>query len=184
MKVFIKIIISNIKKYYKYILICLVILLLIVLGVVINKRQLKNDFNIQKINNYYSNTITVNITGEILYPGVYQLKQNSNINDLIVEAKGLTENGEIAYINVNKVLEDGESIYIPKKDSINNNRININIASIDELINLKGIGVEKASSIILYRTTYGPFNYLEDLLNVPGITNNILLNIKNEIKLS
>ena len=49
---------------------------------------------------------------------------------------------------------------------------------------LPGIGTEKASSIILYRTTYGSFNKIEDLLEVPGITSSILLNIKDEIKLS
>lgn len=183
MKKYINIILSYIKKYYKVILIGLVVITLIITGLILNNNKSINSRN-ERIENY-KNTITVYISGEIVYPGIYELNSYSNIKDLINEAKGLTPNSEVSYINLNKILEDGESIYIPKKDTlVNKTRININIASIDELTKLQGIGVEKASSIILYRTTYGPFNYIEDLLKVPGITNNILLNIKNEIKLS
>lgn len=35
--------------------------------------------------------------------------------------------------------------------------------------NLKGVGLKKATAIIAYRKTYGPFQKLEDLANVKGI---------------
>lgn len=48
-------------------------------------------------------------------------------------------------------------------------KININTASADELMQLIGIGEKKAASIIEFREKKGPFKLPEDLLKVPGI---------------
>ena len=48
-------------------------------------------------------------------------------------------------------------------------KININIASADELVLLKGVGEKKAALIIEFRETNGPFKTPEDFLKVPGI---------------
>lgn len=48
-------------------------------------------------------------------------------------------------------------------------KININTASAEELLQLKGIGEKKAASIIEFREKQGPFETPEDLLKVPGI---------------
>jgi competence protein ComEA len=49
------------------------------------------------------------------------------------------------------------------------NKININTASADELIQLEGIGIVKSGNIIEYRERQGPFRSIEDLKKVPGI---------------
>ena len=48
-------------------------------------------------------------------------------------------------------------------------KININTASADELMDLKGIGEKKAKGIIEFRKTNGIFKQPEDLMKVPGI---------------
>ena len=48
-------------------------------------------------------------------------------------------------------------------------KININTAPADELVNLKGIGVKKAKAIIEFRENNGPFKRPEDFIKVPGI---------------
>ena len=48
-------------------------------------------------------------------------------------------------------------------------KININTASADELVQMKGIGQKKAENIIAFRETNGPFLLPEDLVKVPGI---------------
>jgi len=48
-------------------------------------------------------------------------------------------------------------------------KININTASADELVLLKGVGEKKAALIIEFREANGPFKIPEDFLKVPGI---------------
>ena len=48
-------------------------------------------------------------------------------------------------------------------------KININTASAEELLQLKGIGEKKAALIIEFREKQGPFELPEDLMKVPGI---------------
>ncbi|MGD9050861.1 MAG: ComEA family DNA-binding protein [Desulfobacterales bacterium] len=50
-----------------------------------------------------------------------------------------------------------------------NIKININTASAEELIQLKGIGPKKAAAVVNFRETNGPFRMPEDLTKVPGI---------------
>ena len=48
-------------------------------------------------------------------------------------------------------------------------KININTASADGLVQLKGVGEKKAALIIEFREANGPFKLPEDFLKVPGI---------------
>lgn len=48
-------------------------------------------------------------------------------------------------------------------------KININTASADELMDLKGIGEKKAAAIIEFREANGNFKQPEDLMKVSGI---------------
>jgi competence protein ComEA len=50
-----------------------------------------------------------------------------------------------------------------------NRKININVASVEELVQLKGIGPKKAAMIIDFRETNGPFRLPEEIMKVPGI---------------
>lgn len=47
--------------------------------------------------------------------------------------------------------------------------ININTATIGELIQIKGIGPKTAERIVEYRDVNGPFFYIEDIQKVKGI---------------
>lgn len=48
--------------------------------------------------------------------------------------------------------------------------ININTATANELIELKGIGKSKAAAIITYRDAHGPFTSIEQLAEVKGVS--------------
>ena len=69
------------------------------------------------------------------------------------------------------------------KTTTNNSKVSINTASKEELMTLSGIGEKKAIDIISYREQNGPFNSVEDLLNIPGIGENLLATIKEDITL-
>jgi competence protein ComEA len=62
-----------------------------------------------------------------------------------------------------------------------NELVNINTASLEELDNLPGIGPTIAQRIVDYRTENGPFSAIEDILNVSGIGPSTFDNIKDLI---
>ena len=53
-------------------------------------------------------------------------------------------------------------------------KISINEANKKQLISLKGIGVKKAQAIISYREENGVFSSLDELINVKGVGSKIL----------
>lgn len=53
--------------------------------------------------------------------------------------------------------------------SVQSELVNINTASLDELMKLQGIGEKKAQAIIDYRKENGNFRTVEELTNVSGI---------------
>ena len=67
--------------------------------------------------------------------------------------------------NVTEEIEDFEE----KTASM----ININTADANTLMQLPGIGEVRASAIIEYRTQYGEFETIEDIMKVKGIKNGI-----------
>ncbi len=58
--------------------------------------------------------------------------------------------------------------------------LDINTASAEEFVKVKGIGAKKAERIISYRKEHGKFNSVEELKNVKGIGDKIVAIIKNE----
>ncbi|MHA7881526.1 MAG: ComEA family DNA-binding protein [Saccharospirillum sp.] len=62
--------------------------------------------------------------------------------------------------------------------------VDINTDGAEKLANLlNGVGEARAQAIIDYRTENGPFERLEDLLNVPGIGPATLANNQERIRL-
>ena len=47
--------------------------------------------------------------------------------------------------------------------------VNINVATVEELTQLKRIGPKYAEKIVAYREANGPFKSADELVNVPGI---------------
>lgn len=48
-------------------------------------------------------------------------------------------------------------------------KVNLNTATIEQLETLKGIGPELAKRILAYRAEHGPFTTVQELINVRGI---------------
>ncbi len=61
-------------------------------------------------------------------------------------------------------------------------RINVNTATLEQLMTLPGIGESKAAAIISHRQTEGPFTTIEELINVKGIGNKLLAKLVDTIE--
>ncbi len=173
----------------------LVILLLLsvflVIGFVINRPKShkfnEDDIFVDKIQSETiekadSKQITVYIKGEVKNPGVYRLKPNSIVEDLIKLAGGLTvEANTDSKLNLAKKLRDEDYIYVEKKQEISampanggsqnreNEKININSANLSELDKIPGIGPVTAQKIIDYREKHGDFTSIDDLKKIGGM---------------
>jgi competence protein ComEA len=129
--------------------------------------------------------IVVHITGAIPRPGVYALPEGARVQDAISAAGGFLAEADKGFINLARVLEDGELLEIPYTEGFSpvvptpvqnviipgadTDLININTATSFELESLPGIGPTTAQKIIDYRDENGPFFTTEDIINVSGI---------------
>ena len=136
--------------------------------------------------------IIVYVCGQVKDPGVYTLKDNARISDLLEMCGGATEEASLEAVNLAKKLNDGDKVYIPSSaevdgldifsqdfgngigqgDTYQENStklVNINTSSSEELQLLPGIGEQTAAKIIDYRNKFGFFRSKEDIMNVAGI---------------
>lgn len=234
------------KKYLSYVL----LLILIILNIGIYAFLYYIFYYEEKEEETYSinetitneevqeNDIYVDIKGAVNTPGVYKLKNNSIINDLVLASGGFNSNAYTNNINLSKKLSNEMVVYVytkyeyskldeiktvyvekecncPKYDIKScidngssiikttddtekvkeekeikeeqdikeeiNSLININTASLEELMTLSGIGEAKAKSIISYRETNGNFIDTKDITKVSGISDNMYEKIKDNI---
>lgn len=193
---------KNIRKYIY--IITIIIFIIFCIMVIIRKRELKDNNVNYKVNkediivnndkiNDEEEYIYVDIKGEVINPNVYKIQKGLRVIDVINLAGGLTEESDTSNINLSKIVTDemviviksknNEEVYIDSDVDINNNNqlIDINTCTIDELLTLPGIGESKANNIIEYRKK-NKFNTINDIMNVSGISESLFNKIKEYIK--
>lgn len=151
--------------------------------------------------------IFVDIKGSVNKPGVYKFDINDRVIDAINKAGGLTKNANTNNINLSQKLTNEMVVYVYSDNEIkkgnnkltcntlcenniievnncventNKDLININTATLEELLTLPGIGESKAKNIIEYREE-NKFKNIEELKNVNGIGESLFEQIKNKI---
>ena len=138
--------------------------------------------------------LIIDVTGEVVSPGVYELPAGSRVIDAIKAAGGAKAKAALSDLNLARVIKDGEQIYVDliyaagararvgSKAAAPRGPININRATVSDLDSLDGIGPVIAKRIISYRTTNGPFTAIEDLLKVSGIGDAKFAQFKEKIR--
>ncbi|MEK7534457.1 MAG: ComEA family DNA-binding protein [Patescibacteria group bacterium] len=136
--------------------------------------------------------ITIDIEGQVLRPGVYNLSSDSRLQDAFVIAGGLSDSADREWVyknlNLSQKLTDAAKIYVPKKgenvqaskrigENQSKSQININTASINELDGLSGVGLVTAQKIIDNR----PYATINDLVSKKVVGNKVFEQIKEKI---
>ncbi|MEP1447591.1 MAG: helix-hairpin-helix domain-containing protein [Paraglaciecola sp.] len=61
-------------------------------------------------------------------------------------------------------------------------QVDLNTATLEQLVTLPGVGKKKAAAIIEYRTKKGKFKSVDELVNVKGVGKKMLEKLKGQIK--
>jgi competence protein ComEA len=141
--------------------------------------------------------VIVDVAGWVRRPGVYEFRQGDRVIDAIRMAGGGKSGADLQSINLAALLIDGQQIVVPKKGkggpgtgmsggSVSGPGgakplVNLNTATLDQLESLPGIGPALAQRILDYREQHGPFRKVEDLLNVSGIGEKRLADLRSNV---
>ena len=144
--------------------------------------------------------IQVHVAGAVVRPGVYDLPDDGRVLDAVEAAGGFVAEADKNALNLAARVEDGERLDIPyvagyepeetdgftviedgTPSSSGAELVDINNATLDELEKLPGIGTKTAQNIIDYRDEHGPFERIEDIVNVTGIGSVTYTEIKDLI---
>ena len=60
-------------------------------------------------------------------------------------------------------------------------KININKATVTELVALKGVGEKTASNIVEYRNVHGDFKAIDEIVNVKGVGDKMFAKLADQI---
>jgi competence protein ComEA len=138
--------------------------------------------------------IYVYICGAVQNPGVYEMEADSRIYQVVEAAGGFLEEADAQSVNLAETVTDGQMVRIPSQSDGETSssqvsipgisadgKININTASVEQLMTLSGIGQTKAEQIVAYREKNGAFADTEAIMQVSGIAEGTYEKIKDDI---
>lgn len=173
-----------------------IVLVLIGLIQFVGQQKASVEFkSAEQINNEPSLTskIFVDVSGQVVKPGVYSLNSDARIQEALVAAGGLSGEADrdyvSKYLNLAQKVTDGMKLYVPKVSEnikgsavyagTNSGLISINSASLNELDKLTGVGPVTAQKIINGR----PYAALDELVSKKAINSSVFTKIKDNISL-
>jgi competence protein ComEA len=136
--------------------------------------------------------ILIDVAGWVRRPGVYEFTEGSRVIDAVQAAGGARPGAFLQSLNLAAPLVDGTQILVPKEGApppapvggevgggvSTGGLVNVNTATAIDLETLPGVGEVIAQAIIDYRTQNGPFSSVDQLLDVTGIGDATLENIR------
>lgn len=136
-------------------------------------------------------SIVVDVAGWVKRPGVYEFVQGDRIIDAIEAAGGPRKGGEMSSLNLASPLSDAQQVLVPQpirgpaassESGVDaSGKINVNTADATQLETLSGIGEVLAQAIIDHRDDNGPFTSVDQLMDVSGIGEATLGEIRDQV---
>lgn len=148
-----------------------------------------------------SSEVRVFVNGAVVSPGVYTLAFDSRITDALAAAGGVTSEANLEGVNLALRVRDESEYYVPRlgespaaASSLQSAQtespaqagglIDLNLASVEILDTLPGIGSALAGAIVSYRENVRPFQSVEEIQEVPKIGPVTYRNIRDLVTVS
>ncbi|MDR6225107.1 helix-hairpin-helix domain-containing protein [Desmospora profundinema] len=141
--------------------------------------------------------LVVDVKGAVKKPGVYRLPPGSRVEDAVKRAGGPAGKADMDRVNQAQPLTDGMALFVPAEgeedvplagDSFpaaggsgEAGAVNLNTATQEQLESLNGIGPAKAEAILRHREEHGPFSSVDELVQVPGIGEKTLEQLRDQV---
>lgn len=138
-----------------------------------------------------ASTKYINLSYEIKNHDVIYIYTNSEVKKIIIQEECICPEVEISKCENSSIITNSSDMIVENSTANNDNtvskeensvssKININTATLEELMTLNGVGEAKALAIIEYRNT-NKFTKIEDLMNVSGIGEALYNKVKDSI---
>jgi competence protein ComEA len=118
--------------------------------------------------------LLVDVTGAVENPGLYRLPRGDRVFDAIAAAGGFSPDADMSKLpNLAGRLKDGEQVkvgFAKTASGTSTVRANLNTATLEELENVPGFSQAFAQECIDYRTNYGGFQNIRELVDVLGMS--------------
>lgn len=131
--------------------------------------------------------VVVHVAGKVRRPGVVRLPVGARVVDAVDAAGGVRRGADLSTVNLARVLVDGEQVLVgldtraamPGTSTtsapsgagaeVASVPLDLNLATEADLDTLPGIGPVLAARIVAYREQSGPFQSVDQLLEVSGV---------------
>ena len=168
--------IFKLKNNYFILLICLLFIVINDAIIISDLYKIKTNNQIGEVeknidNNKETNTIKIDIKGEVKKPGVYEVAEDMNVNDAIKIAGGLKKGASTDNINLSKTLKNEMVIIISKKlkenikNAIKNDALPSSSEVIGEIKNSDANNIQNDSNKLISLNK----GSLDELMTIPGI---------------
>jgi len=112
--------------------------------------------------------VRVHVSGAVAAPGVYELSSEARVEDAIATAGGATAGARTDALNLARRVRDGERIEVPGpaaaiSSEVTVGLIDLNKATLAQLVTLDGIGDAYSRRIIDSRAVDGPYRSVDEL---------------------
>jgi competence protein ComEA len=119
--------------------------------------------------------LLVHVVGAVEHPGLYRMRRGDRVYDAIAAAGGLSVEADLTRLpNLAGRLKDGEQIKVPFAKGASGTtvlaRVNLNMATLDELEVVPGFTAAFAQEVIDYRTNFGGFQNTRELVEILGMS--------------
>ena len=118
--------------------------------------------------------LLVHVVGAVESPGLYRLPRGDRVYDAIAAAGGLSPDADLSRLpDFAGRLRDGEQIKVAFARSTSGTvivRVNLNQATVEELLTVPGFTQAFAEECIDYRTNFGGFQNTRELVDILGMS--------------